>query len=309
MDNLDKTFELLDQYLETGSKEALFDLKNLSTVKIPSWHISMLNDHDRNSFYEDEMKAQVKDKIVLDIGAGAGFQTLIALKHGAKHVYSVEREPILGRCFEKSFQKEIEQGKVTFIPLDTMQITKEFFKHGKPEVVLHEVFADDGFSENVHETFEDLFNRNIISRDLIFIPDSFTMYGSFHKIDTEIKFESPELEEKFGYLNLLCFEENYYDSHLKKTGLNVEAVKLCTYRIGFPDQPKMFQSQITLPSDANKLRLWFTIEGKKSVLSTDKMNNDTHWRNHLISINLPANKQASIETSYVDGNLKIEVKK
>lgn len=302
------TFKLLDQYLETRSPQALYFLKQQTKIKIPSWHISMLNDHERNSFYEDEIKDHVKNKIVLDIGAGAGFLTLTALKHGAQHVYAIERDPFIGHCFKKSFEKEIKEGKVTLLTFDTFDLVSSDFANGHPEVVVHEIFGDDGFGEHVHETFDDLFKREIITRDTKIIPESFTLYGSLHKLKTEYQFESPELEEKFWYLNGICHEEEYYDTHLRKTGLEIEPFKLCHYKIGQYQPPKMNEVLFKLNQEADKLRLWFTIEGKKSLLSTDKTKFDTHWKNILLSVNLSPG-EFEIQAIYTDGRVQVKVDK
>jgi predicted RNA methylase len=49
----------------------------------------MMADERRNEFYKEILK-QVKGKTVLDIGAGIGALSLMALKAGASHVYAVE---------------------------------------------------------------------------------------------------------------------------------------------------------------------------------------------------------------------------
>jgi predicted RNA methylase len=50
----------------------------------------MLNDKVRCETYKDAIIASVKGKIVLDVGAGTGFLSVIAAKAGASHVYAVE---------------------------------------------------------------------------------------------------------------------------------------------------------------------------------------------------------------------------
>jgi predicted RNA methylase len=50
----------------------------------------MLDDKVRCEAYKNAIEASVKGKIVLDIGAGTGFLSVIAAKAGATHVYAVE---------------------------------------------------------------------------------------------------------------------------------------------------------------------------------------------------------------------------
>jgi SAM-dependent methyltransferase len=53
----------------------------------------MLNDHDRNSFYQQSLARCSRDKTVVDIGAGTGLLSFLAVKAGARHVYAVEKDP------------------------------------------------------------------------------------------------------------------------------------------------------------------------------------------------------------------------
>ena len=53
-------------------------------------HEEMLNDKVRCEKYKKAIEASVKGKIVLDVGAGTGYLSVIAAKAGATHVYAVE---------------------------------------------------------------------------------------------------------------------------------------------------------------------------------------------------------------------------
>ena len=57
------------------------DWKNNDGVFLP-----MLNDFRRNWFYERTLSTSVRDQECVDIGFGTGLLSLIALKHGAKHI-------------------------------------------------------------------------------------------------------------------------------------------------------------------------------------------------------------------------------
>lgn len=55
------------------------------------YYPGMIYDVPRNQFYFDLLK-QCKNKICVDVGFGTGLLTIIALHHGAKHVYAYEME-------------------------------------------------------------------------------------------------------------------------------------------------------------------------------------------------------------------------
>ena len=52
-------------------------------------------DYQRNTSYESWISDNVKDKTVIDLGAGSGILCYLAVKYGAKKVYALERRPEL----------------------------------------------------------------------------------------------------------------------------------------------------------------------------------------------------------------------
>ncbi|KAK4342449.1 hypothetical protein RND71_038265 [Anisodus tanguticus] len=70
---LNREFESDDDDDDDGAKEMLKDVVRTKTYQ---------NVIDKNSFL-------IKDKVVLDVGAGTGILSLFCAKAGAKHVYAV----------------------------------------------------------------------------------------------------------------------------------------------------------------------------------------------------------------------------
>ena len=63
------------------------DWQNHDGVNFP-----MLNDFMRNQFYDRILSRYVQDQSCTDIGFGTGLLTMLALKHGAKHVRAFESD-------------------------------------------------------------------------------------------------------------------------------------------------------------------------------------------------------------------------
>jgi hypothetical protein len=71
----------------------MFNNQRLRWNKDNGIYISMLEDHARNQFYDKILSLNVKDKHCLEVGFGTGFLSLLALKHGAKHITAYEKNP------------------------------------------------------------------------------------------------------------------------------------------------------------------------------------------------------------------------
>lgn len=57
-------------------------------------NIPMINDFLRNQFYDNILKDTVQDRVCLEIGFGTGILSLLALKHGAKHIIAYESDSL-----------------------------------------------------------------------------------------------------------------------------------------------------------------------------------------------------------------------
>ena len=72
-------------------------IKNINWKNDDGVFLPMLNDFRRNQFYDRVLATAVKDQECVDIGFGTGLLSMIALKHGAKHITAYEAD-------EKRFQ-------------------------------------------------------------------------------------------------------------------------------------------------------------------------------------------------------------
>jgi protein arginine N-methyltransferase 7 len=58
---------------------------------VNDWHFAMINDLDRNKFYQTLLHAAIdEDSVVLEIGAGSGLLSIMAAKAGARRVIAIE---------------------------------------------------------------------------------------------------------------------------------------------------------------------------------------------------------------------------
>jgi len=71
--------------------------------------ITFLNDPSRNQWYREKLKSMVKDRVVFEIGCGAGILASYALEFGAKHYYGIDIKSNRAK-FTSSLLKDLGYG-------------------------------------------------------------------------------------------------------------------------------------------------------------------------------------------------------
>ena len=94
-------------------------------------------DSQRNSAYENWISENVKNKIVIDLGAGSGILCYLAVKYGAKKVYALERR---GRLIHR--MKEILGDTVEYIHADLLETELP-----ECDIYLHEWLTSEFWNE------------------------------------------------------------------------------------------------------------------------------------------------------------------
>ena len=94
-------------------------------------------DSQSNTAYEIWISENVKDKIVIDLGAGSGILCYLAVKYGAKKVYALERR---GRLIHR--MKEILGDTVEYIHADLLETELP-----KCDIYLHEWLTSEFWNE------------------------------------------------------------------------------------------------------------------------------------------------------------------
>ena len=94
-------------------------------------------DSQRNKSYEDWISKNVKDKVVIDLGAGSGILCYLAVKYGAKKVYALERR---GELIDR--MKETLGDSVEYIHGDLLETELP-----KCDIYLHEWLTSEFWNE------------------------------------------------------------------------------------------------------------------------------------------------------------------
>lgn len=127
--------------------------------------VIMINDIERNQFYDELISNVVKDKICADIGFGAGLLTMMAIHHGAKHVYAYEQDPVTFDMGKAIVEKMGYADRVTFInkQYNSDLVNPTFWPSDgaysdKIEIILHELLMRAIWGEGLYDIYR--MNRN-----------------------------------------------------------------------------------------------------------------------------------------------------
>lgn len=177
-------------------------------------HWDMLVDHPRNQFY-DELLKECKDKVVIDVGFGAGILSMLALKHGAKIVYAYEMEHqtyLLGKHIIESLGLEDQ----------IILIHDKFFKSMGPAdaLIIHEIIGGAIWDETLICLNDTKDSRKVIPH--IFSADIYGMenpkdicFDKFHP-DNNITFD-PGIDLNNEYtVKIQNLVDDFYESRTKK---------------------------------------------------------------------------------------------
>ena len=118
-------------------------------------YLGMLNSKNRNLFFYNALAKCAKDKVVWDVGSGTGLLSYYALKHGAKFLYAVERNP--------------ESAHIT------EEILKKNFDTHRFEVINSEFCHNDSIREKINDSIDVLVSETVgyglFDQELVYIWD------------------------------------------------------------------------------------------------------------------------------------------
>lgn len=97
----------------------------LTYWKMPGLYEELTEGENLHPGIFQQLEPYLRDKIVLDIGAGSGRATFECLRHGARLVYAIEPSPGLLRILERKLSQQpvaervvVRQGDFSHIPLE-----------------------------------------------------------------------------------------------------------------------------------------------------------------------------------------------
>jgi|HubBroStandDraft_2_1064218.scaffolds.fasta_scaffold102786_2 precorrin-6B methylase 2 len=134
-------------------------------------HVLMVNDVGRAEKYVDAMSKKIRPgDVVLEVGTGAGLLTCIAISLGAKHVYTVERSPLLCKVAQKVFAANGISDRVTLLNMASDDLVKADAVREPVDVFVTETIGTAGLEEGIAPIFDHV--RPLLSPHARCIPET-----------------------------------------------------------------------------------------------------------------------------------------
>src|SRR5262245_3702819 len=121
-------------------------------------HQAMLGDRPRLRAYDQALEQAVKpDDVVIDVGAGTLALTLLALRHGAGHVYAVEAGRAMAEVAQRVITANDLEGRVSLLQGDARGLRLAT----RADVVVAELMGNLGPEEAMAEVVAAVARRNL----------------------------------------------------------------------------------------------------------------------------------------------------
>lgn len=144
-------------------------------------HQVMIGDARRVEAYDQALARAIEPgDVVVDVGAGMLTLSLLALKHGARHVYAVEADPQVVAVARRVAEANHLQGRLTLVQADarTVQLPE------KADVLVCEMMGNFGAEEEMPEIVRAVARRNL-KPDARVVPERLATYLQAISFDAE----------------------------------------------------------------------------------------------------------------------------
>ncbi len=144
--------------------------------KIPRWHFTMLRDAERNAAIESCIASlDVRDKIVVEIGSGAGLPAMLFAKYGAKHVFTCEMDERIADIARTVIKRNVLHDRISVIPKPSWKAIADQDLSVTPDIIFTETLDCGVVGEGFEPIACDI--RAIASPDTIVLPGQVQQFG------------------------------------------------------------------------------------------------------------------------------------
>jgi type II protein arginine methyltransferase len=276
-------------------------LGRINRAWVPRWHFAMLNDDARNhAFAQAIAHSNVRDKVVLDIGAGSGLLSMLAAKQGARHVYACEMvAPVADKAIEIIAANGYSD-QVTLIPKISydLQVGRDLPR--RADVLVSETidcgFVGEGFLGSLRHA-----RAELLTPEAAIVPRRFTLEGAL--LNSTDVYNLNRTHEVEG-LNLSGFNElstqGYFPVRLDTWQYRMAsdvtrllALDLADYN--FTPISELLELTATEDGLVHGVVFWFDVELVPGVRLSNAPRGSSHWMQAFACFDWPVAVKAGDE--------------
>ena len=166
-------------------------MRRLTSLMVPFWHIPMLNDVRRNGAFELAIRKAVEkegpDARILDIGTGSGLLSMIAARAGARNIVTCEKIPVIAETAERIVASNGYERQIRVVNKSSRQIVVGREIEARADILISEILSSDLLAEDVLSTFEDAHAR-LLREGATIVPRAATAVGCLVESDALSKY-------------------------------------------------------------------------------------------------------------------------
>ncbi|MBF0587535.1 MAG: tetratricopeptide repeat protein [Magnetococcales bacterium] len=274
--------------------------------QVPNWHFAMMNDLPRNDAYEAAIKAAVTpDSTVLDIGTGGGLLAMMAAKHGAKKVYTVEVVPIIAQLAREIIQKNGYEEVITVLNKESTLLKIGQDLPQRADILVTETF-DVGLIGERAISFIQHAHEHLLKENATIIPQRAVVYGALLESDSLYKMGKVETVSGFDLSPFNICTTPYMQLPLKDYAHHFLSDRFEIFDFDFAngeiqEEHKMLSITPTQSGTCHAVAFWFRLflDQNQHYDTSTQHNPDNHWQQAIHIVDDPRSVQPGEPVSLI----------
>lgn len=251
------------------------------------FHDSMLADTQRTESFLKAIMATVKaDDVVVDIGSGTGVLSMFAAMAGARTVYAIEREPIIGIAKEIAEVNNLAD-RIEFIEASSGDVELPELA----DVVVSETIGSIGLDEGIMEWASDA-RRRLAKPAAAFIPSQVDVHAALVDVPRDFepinRWSDRLLTLDFSALRRIVVN-NVMWAEISRAAVMSEARTMIRGEVG-SDSLEFEQADAIARKDGvvHGLGVWFSASLSPGItISNAPPNGVPSWDQGLLAVDVP----------------------
>jgi type I protein arginine methyltransferase len=248
----------------------------------------MLSDDIRMQAYQKAIFQQVKTgDTVLDLGAGTGILSFLALKAGAKKVYLVEKTDSI-QLAKIIAEKNGFSGQIEFLQQNSKQVALD----EKVDIIISETLGSFAVDENTLDFILDARLR-LLKEGGILLPSQIKLHLApinvpeiYKKVTFWKQISGIDFSPAFDVFSRKIMIEDIHKKSLLSSA--VEFSDLNLYAINQPDLQNKIHFKINKKGTIHGVAGWFDLSLTENIRLTTSPNNPlTHWKQAFFPFQQP----------------------